>query len=280
MEILAHSVIGDARRQTNSTDRHSFGVVVCCRVHSCGMRNLSQVIRLLANVVFLASGISLSTASVALGQTNHQCRRGPPPLRPALENCTSQLPAITQSFQLLATLQYKKNTGRTYLGIDLQKPSGTAQQFQADQLSNFKQCLAQVLDLPDPAQHCSSLTFGFGVKSQAPGLDASVHAAVDDNGERIAPSMPTLPLQFRKSADNCMRFINGTITQVELSFSYTPSATGAKLSGWTIRARDPRTLNGREGFQLHSRCMTGTLGTSQFLSEPSANSDYISAKSR
>lgn len=186
-------------------------------------------------------------------------------MRPTIEYCVSQLPEINTGNRIIAQLQYKNKKGRQYLDTEFLSTFDIMQQSKTKVIEEFKQCFDRALDLPDPNRHCSSLEMRVGVASSAPGLDATVEPSINEEGELVEVALPPLDNTFRESGDGCMKFINGSIAKVTLSFNLASRASSTVVENWEVRAQDPSTTDGREGFQLYSRCLTGALGTEKFI---------------
>jgi hypothetical protein len=144
-------------------------------------------------------------------------------------------------------------------------------------------CWQKALGMPDPKRRSVSLSFGFGMLSQAPGLDASVRdQRLADAGQRTAsesagPSMQTT----RLSLPDCMTRYLGTAGSVaRTSVAFQNTGGQARLVGWDVTAPDPGGLDERESFQLFARCMTRAIGTSLYLEPIEIADGSIVARSR
>lgn len=216
---------------------------------------------------------------VAAQVSNASGPRSAERIRPVVADCVPHLPSVKRPIQIIAVL--RADAGRGF-DLDLRASGQDANSIPWDALAfnAFAACLSRALDLPDPNQHGAWLITSSRINSRAPGLDASVRADVDDSGLRAAPPMPALPETFRASAVRCMQFIGDVMPQSELHLAYLYLPDRWQLQRWSVRGLDPGTIDGRESFQLHARCMTGALGNLAMLSEATWADGVVTAQSR
>jgi len=228
----------------------------------------------------LLAALTFAAALPVAAQVPNVSRpRAAEPIRPVVADCVPHLPPINQPIEIVAVLRAAADRD---FSLDL-RTSGQGDNsipWDAPAFKAFAACLSRALDLPDPNQRGAWLITSSRISSRAPGLDASVRADVDDSGLRAAPPMPALPETFRASAVRCMQFIGGVMPQSELHLAYLSLPDGWQLRRWSVRGPDPGTLDGRESFQLHARCMTGALGIVHMLSEATWADGVVTAQSR
>lgn len=133
-------------------------------------------------------------------------------------------------------------------------------------VSDSVPCWRKAFGLPNPKVFTASLTFGFGVESQAVGFDSSIRdwrlaAANRPPASRLDHSLQRRRNHFYSCSQ---KFGFSTVLSTSTDLEFRMSGSEAHLVRWGVQAPDPGPRE-HESIQMFAFCLTSVIGTSMLL---------------